>query len=165
METLRRLFRHVFRLPWQDSWLTDDALNRLEAATIAGEKGHGGEIRVVIERSLPINALQDDLQTRAERHFATLGLWNTADRSAILIYLNLAEEHLALVADTGITTVIGADTWQELCQKTSDSIRKGDTLSALITLIDNVAALLRRYYGKTDDPHGDELPNRPVIID
>lgn len=165
MGTLKRLLKHVFRLPWQDSWLTEDALNQLEAATIAGEKGHGGEIRLVIERSLPINALQEDLQARAERHFATLGLWNTQERSAVLIYLNLAEKHLVLVADTGINAVIGDEVWTALCRKTTENIRDGEPLDALIALIDNVAALLRRYYGKPDDPHGDELPNRPVVID
>ena len=74
-------------------WLDERAIAALTSAVQNGERGHGGELRLVIERRpLPGDTTP---QARAERHFATLGLWNTEDRSAVLIYLNLAAHKIA----------------------------------------------------------------------
>ena len=85
-------------------WLDERAIAALTTAVKNGERGHGGELRLVIERRpLPGDT---PLQTRAERHFSTLGLWNTEDRSAVLIYLNIAASQLYILADNGVLAVI-----------------------------------------------------------
>ena len=93
------------RLFGMDSrWLDERAIAALTTAVKNGERGHGGELRLVIERRpLPSDTTP---QARAERHFATLGLWNTEDRSAVLIYLNLAASQLYILADNGVLAVI-----------------------------------------------------------
>ena len=112
--------------PADSRWLDDRAIAALTRAVQEGERGHGGELRLVIERR-PLPA-DTTAQSRAERHFATLGLWNTAAR-------------------------------------TLRAFSAGHETAALETLVKEAAALLRQHFGKADDPHGNELPDHPVIIE
>ncbi|MDO4643053.1 MAG: TPM domain-containing protein [Cardiobacteriaceae bacterium] len=143
-------------------WLDAKANATLTTAIRNGEQGHGGELRLVIERRpLPADMSARD---RANRHFSTLGLWNTEDRSGVLIYLNLAAQRLEIVADRGISDVVPQSVWEDLCRQATQQIGRGEPLPALTTLIEAVASLLRQHFGKPNDPHGNELPDSPVII-
>ena len=138
-------------------WLDERAIAALTSAVQNGERGHGGELRLVIERRpLPGDTTS---QARAERHFSTLGLWNTEDRSAVLIYLNLAASQLYILA------VIPQNIWDDLAARTLRQFKAGGEVAALDSLIADSAALLRQHFGKPDDPHGNELPDNPVIIE
>lgn len=152
------------RLFGMDSrWLDERAIAALTTAVKNGERGHGGELRLVIERRpLPGDTTP---QARAERHFATLGLWNTADRSGVLIYLNLAARKLHILADSGVSAVVPQSVWDDLAARTLRAFRAGHETAALETLVKEAAALLRQHFGKADDPHGNELPDHPVIIE
>jgi len=97
--------------------------------------------------------------------FATLGLWNTEDRSAVLIYLNLAASQLYILADSGVLAVIPQNIWDDLAARTLRQFKAGGEVAALDSLIADSAALLRQHFGKPDDPHGNELPDNPVIIE
>ena len=144
-------------------WLDERAIAALTSAVKNGERGHGGELRLVIERRpLPGDTTP---QARAERHFATLGLWNTEDRSAVLIYLNLAAHKLHILADSGVLAVIPQTVWDDLAARTLRQFKAGGEVAALDSLIADCAALLRQHFGKPDDPHGNELPDNPVIIE
>ena len=104
-------------------WLDERAIAALTTAVKNGERGHGGELRLVIERRpLPGDT---PLQTRAERHFSTLGLWNTEDRSALLIYLNLAASQLYILADNGVLAVIPQNIWDDLAARTLRQFKAG----------------------------------------
>ena len=152
------------RLFGMDSrWLDERAIVALTTAVKNGERGHGGELRLVIERRpLPSDTTP---QARAERHFATLGLWNTEDRSAVLIYLNLAAAKLHILADSGVRAVIPQTIWDDLAACTLRQLKTDNEIATLDALIADSAALLRQHFGKPDDPHGNELPDNPVIID
>ena len=114
-------------------WLDERAIAALTTAVKNGERGHGGELRLVIERRpLPGDT---PLQTRAERHFSTLGLWNTEDRSAVLIYLNLAASQLYILADNGVLAVIPQNIWDDLAARTLRQFKAGGEVTALDSLI------------------------------
>ena len=52
--------------------------------------------------------------------------------------------------------------------RSQDPLRQfkaGGEVAALDSLIADSAALLRQHFGKPDDPHGNELPDNPVIIE
>ena len=149
--------------PADSRWLDDRAIAALTRAVQEGERGHGGELRLVIERR-PLPA-DTTAQSRAERHFATLGLWNTADRSGVLIYLNLAARKLHILADSGVSAVVPQNVWDDLAARTLRAFRVGHETAALENLVKEAATLLRQHFGKADDPHGNELPDHPVIIE
>lgn len=87
------------------------------------------------------------------------------DRSAVLIYLNLAASQLYILADSGVLAVIPQNIWDDLAARTLRQFKAGGEVAALDSLIADSAALLRQHFGKPDDPHGNELPDNPVIIE
>lgn len=162
--SLIRALRNLTTAPWQHRWLNDDAMRALESAIAEAERGHGGEIRLLIERSLPLGpAWRQSVRERAEDFFAHLRVWDTAARSGVLVYVNLAERRLEIVADRGIAAVVPEARWQALCDGALPEMRDGRHVKALATLLNDIGAEMRAHYGNPDDPHGDELPNRVDI--
>ena len=162
---LKRSLQNAAFMPFRERWLNQRVLMGLADANAAAEKGHGGEIRLVIERAMPpVLAWKQRVRERAEDLFAHLRVWDTELRSGVLIYLNLAEKRLEIVADRGIDAVVEQNTWQRLCDKAISDIRAGQQQVALETLLANVGDLLREHFGMPDDPYGDELPNRIVLL-
>lgn len=162
---VKRSLQNAAFIPLRERWLNQRVLTALGDANAAAERGHGGEIRLVIERSMPpLLAWKQRVRERAEDLFAHLRIWDTELRSGVLIYLNLAEKRLEIVADRGIDAVVEQAVWQRLCDDAIADIRAGQQQVALEKLLNAVGALLRRHFGLADDPHGDELPNRVVLL-
>jgi hypothetical protein len=142
-----------------------EALDAIQAAVAAGERGHRGEIRVAI-------ALRPDLLDLVRRHsvreraleaFARLGVWDTEANSGVLIYLAWAERQVEIVADRGIASRVPACAWEEICSSLVQGCRAGRPDQALITAVGEVGRLLRRHFPAGDAPNPDELPDRPKL--
>ena len=160
-QSLSRTLRSLTSAPWQHRWLNDKAMHKLESVLAEAERGHSGEIRLLIERHLPLSvAWHQDVRTRAEDCFAHLRVWDTAARSGVLVYVNLAQRRLEIVADRGISAVVTQARWQALCDAALDVMRSGQYVRALSQLLENIGVEMRTHYGMPDDPHGNELPNR-----
>ncbi|MDO5090837.1 MAG: TPM domain-containing protein [Cardiobacteriaceae bacterium] len=161
--SLIRALRNLASAPWQHRWLNDHAMQALENALGEAERGHGGEIRLLIERHLPLDHWRQTARQRAEDCFAHLRAWDTAARSGVLVYVNLGERRLEIVADRGISAVVPQERWQTLCDNTLPAMRHGEYVNALARLLKDIGAEMREHYGQPDDPHGNELPNRVEI--
>lgn len=163
---LRRSLQNAAFMPiMRERWLNQRVLTALGDANSAAERGHSGEIRLVIERSMPpVLAWKQRVRERAEDLFAHLRVWDTVSRSGVLIYLNLAEKRLEIVADHGISAVVTQDTWQRLCDQAIHDIRNGQAQVALEQLLAHVGDLLREHFAMPDDPYGNELPDRVVVL-
>ncbi len=71
-------------------------------------------MRLIVENALPFDAIWDDItnRQRALALFAEYGVWDTEDNCGVLIYVNLAEHKVEIVADRDIDRKIDARTWQ-----------------------------------------------------
>ncbi len=162
---LKRSVKHGSHYPGQFRWLNKKNLAYLEKVTAAAERGHSGEIRLVIERSLPIHlAWNLRIRERAIDLFAHFRIWDTQDRSGVLVYVNLTERRLELVADRGIDACVEQLVWQAYCDTAIMSIREGNPVKGLETLLTNIAKELREHYGCSEDPAGDELSNSVIVL-
>ena len=92
-------------------------LEAIEAAIGASEKRHRAEIRFAIEVALDVRALWRvrTVRDRALEVFAELGVWSTAERNGVLIYVLLAERQVEIVADHGLTGRVSDAEWREVC--------------------------------------------------
>lgn len=163
-KSLARLFRQLSFVPFlHNRWLTADTKNRLTHAITHAEKGHQGEICLIIENHLPITtAYQDDSQARAVDLFGLYKVWDTEYNTGILIYVNLCERSLHIIADRGIDSK-AHDNWQELCHATLDRFKQRQFEQGLTELIGKLGEILNSHY-PSDDTAGDELPNRPIYL-
>lgn len=164
-KSLARLLRQLIFIPMlHHRWLDSSAKAQLSACIAKAETGHRGEIYVVIESRLPLNqAYYQNCRARALDLFALQRVWDTQENTGVLIYLNLCERSLEIIADRGIDRCAHYETWAALCKKALTDFKQGQMLSGLSTLIQDVGDVLRQHY-PADDKHGNELPNHPVYL-
>lgn len=163
-KSLARLCRQMRFVPClHNRWLTPTLRQQLADHITQAERGHRGEIRLIIENHLPIHlAYHTDCRGRALALFGEYGVWDTEHNTGVLIYVNLCERGLEIIADRGIDAH-ACDDWQALCQTTLDTFKKADMAQGLMHLIGEVGRLLNHHF-PLDDTHGNELPNSVVYL-
>ena len=178
MSALARLVRHL----WLDAddarrAVGQDALQRLEARVRESERQHTGEICLCVEASLPLSYLWRHLKgapiatvvrERAVTQFGKLRVWDTELNNGVLIYLQLAEHRIEIVADRAVARTVSDAEWQRMIAEATPEFRAGRYEEGLGRALDAVSAVLRSAFPATDT--GDdgtrqvnELPNRPVV--
>jgi uncharacterized membrane protein len=143
----------------------ESTLNAIEAAIGEGETRHSGEIRFAVEAALhPYDALRGHRpRERATEVFGALHVWDTAQRTGVLIYLLLADRDIEIVADRGIAARVAQDQWEQICRAMEAELRAGRFEAGALAGIRAVSDLLARHFpsGATNP---DELPDRPVVL-
>jgi uncharacterized membrane protein len=159
-----RLLRHRWLDP-SDSLRTvpDDMAARLARRIRASESRHTGEVRLLIEASLPSSwalrvhddhALGPVVRDRALGWFGRLRLWDTEHNNGVLIYLLLAEHAIEFVADRGLAQRVAPATWQGIVDRLGTQLRSGSVEDGLTQALEEVSALLVAHF-----PAGDGSPN------
>jgi uncharacterized membrane protein len=143
----------------------EGTLNAAAQAITAGEQTHRGEVRFIVEKSLPTDEVWDGVtcRQRALALFADYGVWDTEDNCGVLIYVNLAEHKVDIVADRGIDRKIDEATWQAVCSTMTEGFRQGRFHDATLAAIEQVNALLREHFPATG-ARPNELPDSPIML-
>ena len=96
---------------------------------------------------------------RAAEAFVSEEVFNTRDRSGILIFLSLLEHRVMVVGDTGINARVKAQEWHAIVKTIVDGIVAGRPAEGLIEGIRQRGALLalKGVARRSDDR--DELPD------
>jgi len=165
-ERLRRQWRH-----WSCSaasaraMFPDTTLSAIGAAIAAGEQRHRGEVRLIVERALPSDAIWDDvtIRQRALALFAEYGVWDTQDNCGVLLYLNLAERKVEIVADRQIAGKIDAAVWQQVCGGLTERFAKGEFEAGTLAAIQHINTLLETHF-PANGTRPNELPDRPIVL-
>ena len=163
--SLKRWFKHFFYI--SSAYRFFNKKDRLEIAQAVqqAEKGHVGEIQVVIEGHIPCSqAYHQNTRLRAQQLFAELGVWDTELNSGVLLYLNLCERKVEIVIDRGLKNATQAETWNEICQNIIVNLTQKQYLRAVTEGVDDIGQILDQYYVKTDLQDQNELPNEPIIL-
>ena len=161
-----RWWRQVLFVPMLHSkWLTTKVKDRLSAQVTAAERGHRGEVFLVIENHLPTQvAYHTSCRERAIDLFSVYRVWDTAENTGVLIYVNICEKSLDIVADRGISTHVSPTVWRAMCDKAVGGIAKQKMEESLTELLDEVGQLLRQYYHLEHNPSGNELSDTVVFL-
>lgn len=165
-----RWWRQVMFVPiLHNRWLTADGQKRLTQAVTQAEQGHRGEVFLVVENQLPLDiARTHNSRDRAIQIFADYRVWDTADNTGVLVYLNVCEKRLEIVADRGINAQVMPTLWQAMCDKALAGIKAGKQVDSLAELILEIGQLLRQHYQNDNaahhDPNGNELRDEMVFL-
>jgi len=140
-------------------------LKAIESAIGASEKRHRAEIRFAIEVALDMRALWRvrTVRARALEVFAELGVWGTAERNGVLIYVLLAERHVEIVADQGFEGRVSNAEWREVCALIEREFAHGGWRDGALHGIEAATALLAREFPASGQ-NRNEQPDRPVIL-
>jgi uncharacterized membrane protein len=139
------------------------ALREIELAIKGSERRHDGELRFVVEAGLPFAFLRFPTRKRAEALFAELGVWDTANNSGVLLYIELVDHRIEIVADRGIAARVTQPEWDAICRRMQHAFAKKEFLAGSLEGIRSITALLEQHF----PPRGrnpNELPDKPVVL-
>ena len=141
-------------------------LTAIGRAVAVQEERHCGELRVVIEGGLPLQALLAGRSSRerALEHFTRLRVWDTEDNAGVLIYLLLADRRVEIVADRGIHARVGETAWETICGAMQQEFAAGRYEQGVITGLSSVSDLLAQHFPPKAGDNPNELPDAPVVL-
>ncbi len=163
MRWIRHLFLDHFTLQRSFPLAT---LAGIERAVAGQEKRHRGELRVVIEGGLPIQALVAGrgARARAIEHFVRLRVWDTEDNAGVLIYLLLADRRVEIIADRGIHARVGVTAWETICGAMQREFAAGRFEAGAMSGLASVSDLLAQHFPARPGGNPNELPDAPVVV-
>lgn len=161
-----RILRHLV-LPhwWAMRTFPKPALDAIERAVAASETAHRGELRFVVEGNLPLQRLWQGQspRERAVELFSQLRVWDTQDNSGVLIYVQLVDRRVEIVADRGIDARVGQEFWDGVCRRMEEAFRAGRFESGALTALDEITAVLSRHF-PAGSRNPNELPDAPIVM-
>jgi uncharacterized membrane protein len=167
---LRRLLRHIVATHWRTRMLLPaSTLDAIEEAIGRAERAHAGEIRFAIETSLtPLHVLADlTPRARALDVFAQLRVWDTEANNGVLIYVQMADHSVEIVADRGVASRVGQTEWEGVCRMMEEHFRSGRFKIGSVAGVEAVGALLARHFpalAPRQSAAANQLPDRPTLL-
>ena len=163
---IKRWMRHLLLPHWLAARnFPKRSLDAIEAAVGVGERDNRAEIRFVIEGALPPSDLWHGItpRERAIEVFSQLRVWDTELNTGVLVYVQLADRAVEIVADRGINARVAPGAWEAICGAMETAYRAGRFEQGSVEGVRAIATLLGQHF-----PHApvnpNELPNRPVIL-
>lgn len=128
-------------------FLTEDEQRSIVAAIGSAEKCTSGEIRVHIEPK----CLNSDPMKRAEKVFNQLGMFETRERNAVLIYLAYKSRKFAIIGDCGIHSRVPANYWDGEKNLLLNHLRENRAAEGICAVIASIGERLAEYFPWTAD--------------
>lgn len=166
MNTLSRLIRHLATTTAAGRRIfPEPTLQAIEHAIAEGEKHHRAEVRMVVEPALGMQAVLSGMSSRerARELFAHYRVWDTEENCGVLVYVNLADHKVEIVADRGVGRVIAARDWEAVCRTMTQGFARGEYHGSVIAALGDLNALLQRHYPDDGATHN-QLPNQPLML-
>lgn len=162
---LLRLLKHLLTPPWLALRRFPPALrDEIAAAVATSERRHRGELRIAIEGPLSLGELWRDVspRERALKLFAQLRVWDTEENSGVLVYLQLVDRDVEILADRGIAAKVPQATWEALCHDLEAAMRADDCRAGVLAAVDNATHLLAEHL-PAREANPNELTDAPWV--
>lgn len=162
--SIKRILKHLL-IPtwWVQRAFPKAVIDQLEQEITASEEHHRGELRLIIEGPLPLHWLKPGPRDRARYLFATSGAWDTAENSGILIYIQIVDRRVEIVADRGISARVAPQQWRSICSTMEQAFRAHEWHQGCSSAIKTATHLLYQHF-PAENNNPNELKNRPSVI-
>ncbi|HLP47324.1 MAG TPA: TPM domain-containing protein [Candidatus Kapabacteria bacterium] len=121
-------------------------------------------INVIDRLIIPKSVMQQKVDERAMRHFMEAGVYDTKDRTGILIFISHLEHRVELLADKGISKKIPQEKWHNIVNHIIAGVKSGRMVKHLTESIAECGKLLAEHYPiQPDDVN--ELKNNIAILE
>jgi uncharacterized membrane protein len=161
-----RFFRHGLTPPWLAARRFGPALSaEIGAAVEVAEATQRGELRFVVEGPLPFAYLWRDCSARqrAADLFGQLGVWDTEENSGVLIYVQLVDRRVEILADRGIAAKVAQAEWDAICRGMEAAFKAGDYRAGALAAIRQAGVLLGQHF-PANERNPNELPDAPLVL-
>ena len=168
MDKIKRWLRHLVKTPLAVNRAFPPAvMKRIQDAIAEGELVHSGEIRFAVEAALPWSYLKRNApaRERADMVFAKLRVWDTEDNNGVLIYVELADHRIEIVADRGIARHVPNARWEEVSNMMRERFQAGEFEAGSIAAVRAVSALLAERFRLADGARNpNQLSDSPTVL-
>jgi uncharacterized membrane protein len=131
--------------------------DRIIRAIREAESKTSGEIRVFIQRG----KLKSDPLMVAQKKFQRLGMYQTDERNAVLIFIAPRAHKFAVVGDKAIHEKCGEEFWQRITDGMRKHFQNEKFSNAIVEGIEEVGKLLAAHFPRTS-ANANELPDEIV---
>jgi uncharacterized membrane protein len=128
--------------------------DRIVQAIREAESKTSGEIRVFVQRG----KLNGDPLVAAQKKFHQLGMHNTCDRNAVLVFVAPRAHKFAVVGDKAVHEKCGEQFWQRLVEGMRMHFQTEKFTHALLEAIAEIGKVLASHFPKTSRSTN-ELPD------
>lgn len=166
MNKLARLARHLMTTKSNARRIFPaHTLKAIQAAIAEGETQHRAEILLIVEPSLTLAEVLSGESARQRAHelFAFHRIWDTEDNCGILIYINLADHKVEIIADRTASRALDTSDWQAVCRTMTQGFARGDFHDSAIAALSELNALLKTSF-PANGASLNELPNKPLML-
>ena len=150
---------HLFPIFKMKEFFSAKDKEQIVEAIRMAEKETSGEIRIYVESK---NAYVDAIDRAAEVFFK-LKMQKTEHRNAVLLYVAMKDQQLALYADEGIYQKAGTEYWDAAVKKMLAQFTKDNISNGIEQCIAQIGQTLKEKfpYNPTEDKN--ELPDEIVF--
>ena len=166
MKLFSRAMKHLFTATRAGrAAFPERTLKEIQSAIAAGEMRHRAEVRLVVEPALDIYSVFRRMSSRerARELFSRYRIWDTEENCGVLIYVNLADHKVEIIADRGVGRALGAEQWKSVCANMTQGFSRGEfhdsSVAGLVRLNDLLAVGF-----PSDGSSLNELSNRPIVL-
>jgi uncharacterized membrane protein len=163
---LRRLLKHLSAPGWwaRRAFRAAD-LAAIATAVRASESLQRGEIRIVVEGPLPLRSVlrNESCRERAAALFQSLGVAATREANGILVYVQLVDRRVEILADSGISTLIPASEWENICRRMETAFAARSYRQGMVDAVERITALLAQHFPATG-ANPNELDDAPIKL-
>jgi len=166
MSFAKRFFRHVWMSPLIARRAFPRAvLDAVEAAVAAGERTHRGQLRFVVEAELTTPQLWAGLSSRqrALEVFSGMRVWDTGENNGVLVYVQLADHKVEIIADRGIQRHVGDERWRAICREMEHHFKRDDFQQGSVVAVEKISAELAFYF-PVEGVQSNEQSDKPVMM-
>ncbi len=92
--------------------------------------------------------------------FVRYEVFNTRDRTGVLIYVSSFEKKVVVLGDSGINTLVKEGEWDGIVEMITDGIRSGDPATGIVRAVQECGMILKRSGLKRKSDDENELPDQ-----
>lgn len=147
-----------------------ETLKAIQSAIAEGETQHRAEVRLIVEPALDLAASWNGMTSRqrARELFTLYGIWDTEENCGVLIYINLADHQVEIIADRGIARCVPPEGWQAVCRTMTDGFAQRMYHDSAIAGLKQLNALLRTHFPETasqaTETPSNQLSDKPILL-
>ena len=143
-------------------YFTQEFLADISQLITEAESGHHAELMVAIERKFPGHV--ESTRERAFEVYGRLKVWDTPQKTGLLLYLSLDRQAIEIIADRGI--VVDDEQWVEISSVLAGYFKNKQFREGLVAAVKQIEAILNEACPQSEQSASGEgfLPNEPVIL-
>jgi uncharacterized membrane protein len=165
--TVCRWMDHTF--VWRPTYkriFNTECLSSITQAVQRCESMSDAEVCVIAEQTLPFSYLRRNLAVR-ERAIMLFGkhrVWDTEGNTGVLIYVNMVERSVELVADRGIAHALAQSQWDEWANQLNGAFSRNEYRAGLVQVLNEMALVFATRLPRSRAQRLNTVADTPIVL-